>query len=94
MQQSQFLMILNLHGCGIGDRGVKDVAAGFLAEGSLKVMQKLDISSNDITPQGCNSIRVILMKSHLVELNLTNNPLKDAGVAKFADLMIHQKCSV
>jgi len=87
-------MILNLHGCGIGDRGVKDVAAGFLLEGSLKVMQKLDISSNDITPQGCNSIRVILIKSHLVELNLTNNPLKDAGVAKFADLMIHQKCSV
>lgn len=87
-------MILNLHGCGIGDRGVKDVAAGFLLEGSLKVMQKLDLSSNDITPQGCNSIRVILMKSHLVELNLTNNPLKDAGVAKFADLMIHQKCSV
>lgn len=87
-------MILNLHGCGIGDRGVKDVAAGFLLEGSLKVMQKLDLSSNDITPQGCNSIRVILMKSHLVELNLTNNPLKDAGVAKFADFMIHQKCSV
>ena len=87
-------MILNLHGCGIGDRGVKDVAAGFLLEGSLKIMQKLDLSSNDITPQGCNSIRVILMKSHLVELNLTNNPLKDAGVAKFADLMIHQKCSV
>jgi hypothetical protein len=42
-------MILNLHGCGIGDRGVKDVAAGFLPEGSLKVMQKLDLSSNDIT---------------------------------------------
>jgi len=82
-------MILNLHGCGIGDRGVKDVAAGFLLEGSLKVMQKLDLSSNDITPQGCNSIRVILMKSHLVELNLTNNPLKDAGVGKFSDLMIH-----
>ncbi len=82
-------MILNLHGCGIGDRGVKDVAAGFQLEGSLKVMQKLDLSSNDITPQGCNSIRVILMKSHLVELNLTNNPLKDAGVAKFSDLMIH-----
>jgi len=78
-----------LHGCGLGDRGVKDVAAGFLLEGSLKVMQKLDLSSNDITPQGCNSIRVILMKSHLVELNLTNNPLKDAGVAKFSDLMIH-----
>ena len=78
-----------MHGCGLGDRGVKDVAAGFLLEGSLKVMQKLDLSSNDITPQGCNSIRVILMKSHLVELNLTNNPLKDAGVAKFSDLMIH-----
>lgn len=82
-------MILNLHGCGIGDRGVKDVAAGFLLEGSLKVLQKLDLSSNDITPQGCNSIRVILMKSHLVELNLTNNPLKDAGVSKFSDFMIH-----
>jgi len=82
-------MILNLHGCGIGDRGVKDVAAGFLLEGSLKVLQKLDLSSNDITPQGCNSIRVILMKSHLVELNLTNNSLKDAGVSKFSDLMIH-----
>ena len=34
------------------------------------------------------------MKSHLVEFNLTNNPLKDAGVAKFVDLFIHQKCSV
>ena len=78
-----------MHGCGLGDRGVKDVAAGFLLEGSLKVMQKLDLSSNDITPQGCNSIRVILMRSHLVELNLTNNPLKDTGVAKFSDLMIH-----
>jgi Leucine Rich repeat len=87
-------MILNLHGCGIGDRGVKDVAGGFLMEGSLKVMQKLDLSSNDITQHGCNSIRVILMKSHLIEVNLTNNPLKDAGFAKFVDLFIHQKCSV
>jgi Ran GTPase-activating protein (RanGAP) involved in mRNA processing and transport len=94
IQNSQFLLLLNLHGCGIGDKGVKDIASGFKSEGSLKVMQKLDISSNDITWQGCTSIREIIEKSHLLEINLTNNLLGDEGVAKFVDLLKEHKCSL
>lgn len=84
--QNSRLAFLNLRGNVIKDQG-----AIYLAElydtGSecLDSLEELDVSSNDITPEGFVHLGRMLAKSKLKYLNVSKNLMGDEGLAELMD---------
>ena len=77
---------LHLRGSHIGDQGVEMLARWQNLKPSLKL---LDLSSNDITHKGMESIvAIIKCSTNLTHFSVANNPIGDDGIQLFSLLKL------
>ncbi|XDV31641.1 hypothetical protein PO909_002607 [Leuciscus waleckii] len=85
---------LNLSGNKLGDLGVKLLSDGL--ENLQCKLEKLCLSSCDVTEECCTALASALRSnpSHLRELNLSWNKLKDSGVIKLSEGLENPHCKM
>ncbi|XP_042558703.1 ribonuclease inhibitor-like [Clupea harengus] len=87
-------MELDLSGRKLGDSGVKQFCA--LLEDSHCKLKILKLNDSSITEEGCAALTSALRSnpSHLIELNLSGNELRDSGVKHISDLLENPDCKL
>lgn len=81
LQKNKTLQFLNLGSTSIGLTGLECILAGLENNSTLIT---LDIANNELGPQSSSLIANTLYTTQLLELNLSNNKLTDAGIDKLA----------
>ena len=83
---NRFLTILNVSGNFIGNKGLAFICEGLLA-GPNQTLLKLNIAQNDINASGMDHLYETLCLTSIKELNVSRNPLKNAGIKKLGDML-------
>ncbi|CAD8044842.1 unnamed protein product [Paramecium primaurelia] len=91
IQQQSGLVSLNLKGNQIRDEGIQVLSAAIYESESL---QELDISLNDITPDGIRYLADVLPNSQIKILNLSKNLLGDESMIMLCNNRIMEKLDV
>ncbi len=66
------------------DEGLRIISEAFKRKKTFKTLEYLNISDNEITEEGCEHIRTLLLHSHITTLIMNRNPnIGDQGVLKF-----------
>lgn len=83
---NRFLSVLNVSGNFIGNKGLAFICEGLL-QGPNQILLKLNIALNDINANGIDHLYETLALTKIKELNLSRNPLKNAGIKKIGDIL-------
>ena len=83
---NNFLTILNVSGNFIGNKGLAFICEGLLA-GPNQTLLKLNIALNDINSGGIDHLYETLSLTKIRDLNVSRNPLKNAGIKKIGDML-------
>lgn len=80
------LATIGMRDCGIGDQGFLQLAAAFPTDTVLSNLQKLDLTSNELTDASLSALGDVLtgcahLLNGLSELSLTDNQIRDQGLA-------------
>ena len=80
------LATIGMRDCGIGDQGFLQLAAAFPTDTVLSNLQKLDLTSNELTDASLIALGDVLtgcahLLNGLSELSLTDNQIRDQGLA-------------
>ena len=89
IQKSRFLQYLDLRGLGLGDSNCQIVFSMLLGNKTLIYM---NVSRNDITNKGAESLSAGLIGSALMQLDLSHNNLGDCGIRAVAQYISHSSC--
>ena len=81
LQKNKTLQFLNLASTAIGLTGLECILAGLENNSTLL---NLNLGNNELGPQSSSLIANTLYTTQLLELNLSNNKLTDAGIDKLA----------
>lgn len=91
LKKYQRLCVLNVGCNGLGDRGVKAIAAG-LCDVNEPFLQELDMSSNDLTDDSSALLkRALVHLKHLAVLNLDWNEITCKGAKDIGDAVRDMK---
>ena len=85
------LTILNLGGNCIGNEGVSYICQGLQHNESLI---ELSLHSSDINSHGATLLKTTLPKTNIQYLNLSKNPLGNAGIEKIAFLLTANRMKI
>lgn len=77
--KARTLMILQLEGLNIRDKGVEALERGYKSGATLSLLY-LNLKNNNLTRHSFPSLKTILLKGSLKELNLSDNNLSDEGI--------------
>ncbi|XDV53572.1 hypothetical protein PO909_022043, partial [Leuciscus waleckii] len=88
------LRMLHLSGNHLGDSGLKMLSE--LLKDPNCTLNKLGLRDCKVTEGGCGYLASALCSnpSHLRELNLSRNPLRDSGLKRLSDLLKDPNCTL
>lgn len=86
LERNQLISILDLTNLNIGVEYLQIMAEGFSKSNSLVYLK---LSRNEINVDACQHLSSALLKNTIEGLDLSSNPLGDAGVRQLCHLVSH-----
>ena len=79
LQKSSILQFLNLRSTVLGDQGITLLSEGLK---DSKTLFYLNVAKNDLTACGMEALAKVLVSTEIVELDVSFNPLGNAGITE------------
>eukprot|EP00347_Sterkiella_histriomuscorum_P001530 403371680 len=86
LQQNKILSMLDVGGNKLGNNGLSYLSMT-IQESSQSSLIYLNISNNDITQEGCQYFLKSLIKSHLIELDMSKSLIGLKGAQQFGEVL-------